>query len=68
MTQEVSVNCDDLAEKRRAIDAMKDAFASAIEARQAEIRARDLPGQRTGWIGMLVRKPRETHPSRRESA
>ncbi|WP_176536517.1 MULTISPECIES: hypothetical protein [Sinorhizobium] len=58
MTQQVSIDSEDLAEKRRAIDAMKDDFASAIEARQAELRARDLPGQRTGWIGMLVRKPR----------
>jgi hypothetical protein len=37
---------------------MKDAFASAIEARQAELRARDVPGHRTGWIGMLARKSR----------
>ncbi|APG91051.1 hypothetical protein [Sinorhizobium americanum] len=58
MTQHISVDSEDLAEKRRAIDAMKDDFASAIEARQAELRARDLPGHRTGWIGMLVRKPR----------
>ncbi|WP_018239728.1 hypothetical protein [Ensifer sp. BR816] len=58
MTQEISLDCDDLAEKRRVVDAMKDAFASAIEARQAELRARDVPGHRTGWIGMLVRKPR----------
>ncbi|ASY56421.1 MULTISPECIES: hypothetical protein [Sinorhizobium] len=58
MTQQVSIDSEDLAEKRRVIDAMKDDFASAIEARQAELRARDLPGQRTGWIGMLVRKPR----------
>ncbi|WP_164476158.1 hypothetical protein [Sinorhizobium glycinis] len=58
MTQEVTVDGDELAEKRRAIDAMKDDFASAIEARQAELRVRDVPGQRTGWIGMLVRKPR----------
>ncbi len=58
MTLEVSVDCDDPTEKRRVIDAMKDAFASAIEARQAELRARDVPGHRTGWIDMLVRKPR----------
>ncbi|WP_164924315.1 hypothetical protein [Sinorhizobium fredii] len=58
MTQQALVDGDDLAEKRRLIDAMKNDFASAIEARQAELRARDAPGQRTGWIGMLVRKPR----------
>lgn len=58
MSEQALVDGDDLAEKRRVIDAMKNDFASAIEARQAELRARDEPGQRTGWIGMLVRKPR----------
>ncbi|AFL52249.1 hypothetical protein ABIE78_001881 [Sinorhizobium fredii] len=58
MTQQVSIDSEDLAEKRRVIDAMKDAFASAIEARQAELRARDMPGHRAGWIGMLARKQR----------
>ena len=58
MTQQVSVDGDDPSEKRRLIDAIKDDFASAIEARQAELRARDVPGQRTGWISMFVRKTR----------
>ncbi|AUX76344.1 hypothetical protein [Sinorhizobium fredii] len=62
MTQQVSIDSEDLAEKRRVIDAMKDDFASAIEARQAELRARDLPGQRTGWIGMLVQNRAERRP------
>ena len=58
MTKDVPVDCDDLAETRRAIDAMQDAFANAIEARQAELRTREVTGQRMGWMRMVVRKPR----------
>lgn len=58
MTNEVQVDCDDLAEARRAIDARKDVFANAIEARQAELRARESFSQRTGWFRMIIRKPR----------
>ncbi|WP_167354073.1 hypothetical protein [Sinorhizobium saheli] len=56
MTTETVRDGEDPLEKRRHIDAMKDAFASAIEARQAELRARELPGQRTGWKPLLFRK------------
>ncbi|ASY62929.1 hypothetical protein SJ05684_c14820 [Sinorhizobium sojae CCBAU 05684] len=58
MTNEVQVDCDDPAEMRHAIDARKVAFANAIEARQAELRAREHFSQRTGWFRMIIRKPR----------
>lgn len=58
MTKDVPVDCEDLAEMRRAIDAMKDAFANAIEARQAELRARETSGPRAGWMKMVIHAPR----------
>ncbi|WP_172751334.1 hypothetical protein [Ensifer sp. LCM 4579] len=58
MTDQVQVDRDDLAEMRRAIDARMDDFANAIEARQAELRARDSFAPRTGWFRMIIRKPR----------
>lgn len=58
MTKEVPPECNDLAAARRIIDTMKDAFADAIEARQAELREKEVYGRRAGWARLVLRKPR----------
>lgn len=58
MTKEAPADRDELAEAQRSIDAMKEAFANAIAARQAELRASESYGQHQAWIRMFVRRSR----------
>lgn len=58
MTKESAAECDDLIEARHAIDAVKEAFANAIEARQAELRTKEVYGPRAGWKRFVIRRPR----------
>ncbi len=58
MTQEAPADRDELAEARLSIDAMKEAFANAIAARQAELRSGESYGQNPAWIRMFVRRLR----------
>lgn len=58
MTKEAPADRDELAEARLSTDAMKEAFANAIAARQEELRASESYGQHPGWIRMFVRRPR----------
>ncbi|WEX79045.1 hypothetical protein PYH37_004021 [Sinorhizobium numidicum] len=55
MTTEARPEYDELAERRRTINAMKEAFASAIQARQAELRAQEFAGQ--NWRLVPAGKP-----------
>ncbi|WFU49025.1 hypothetical protein [Sinorhizobium terangae] len=48
------VNRDEPEERRRRIDAMKEAFASAIAARQAELRDQQTSGRRVVWRSLLL--------------
>ncbi|MBB4189500.1 hypothetical protein GGE07_006184 [Sinorhizobium terangae] len=48
------VNRDEPEERRRRIDAMKEAFASAIAARQAELRDQQTSGRRVVWRPLLL--------------
>ncbi|MCA1440265.1 hypothetical protein I6F07_08575 [Ensifer sp. IC4062] len=43
-------------ERRRRIDAMKEAFASAIAARQAELHGREIRDRRGAWKELLLGK------------
>ncbi|WEX89555.1 hypothetical protein PZN02_003460 [Sinorhizobium garamanticum] len=43
-------------ERRRRIDAMKEAFARAIVERQAELHDQETPGRRVAWKALLLGK------------
>ncbi|MCA1407820.1 hypothetical protein I6F26_27670 [Ensifer sp. IC3342] len=47
---------DEPEERRRRIDAMKEAFALAIVARQAQLHDQETPGRRAVWMTLLLGK------------
>lgn len=51
-------------EKRRRIDAMKEAFASAIVARQAELHDQQTTGRRVVWKTLLLGKKSKANADR----
>ncbi|MDK1372915.1 MULTISPECIES: hypothetical protein [unclassified Sinorhizobium] len=56
MMTDVRLNRDEVDERRRRIDAMKEAFASAIAARQAELHAQKALRRRSVWKALLLGK------------
>ncbi|WP_331374289.1 hypothetical protein [Sinorhizobium chiapasense] len=53
---DVRVNRDEMDERRRRIVAVKEAFASAIAARQAELHAQKTLRRRSVWRVLLLGK------------
>ncbi|THK36952.1 hypothetical protein EHS39_15975 [Ensifer sp. MPMI2T] len=53
---DASFSRDEPEERRRRIDAMKEAFASAIVARQAELHGQEIRDRRAAWKALLLGK------------